>query len=187
MNALLDEASSKSYLNSDVAAKRGLEGSPHELIVNVLNGHHTALDTSIVEFVIISLDGSTSETISACTTERMTGNMQVVDWNLYKSKWTHLQLIDFPEPGPRPIADMLIEADHSNLLYSPRDVRGKPWEPVTRRTLLGWTCLGSPKMDPEALQTNFTFLVNDSSTLDRLIRRYWDIGKPRPTQICQTR
>ena len=25
-------------------------------------------------------------------------------------------------------------------------------------------------MDPGALQTNFTFLVNDSSTLDRLIR-----------------
>ena len=38
VNTLLDEASSKSYLNSDVAAELGLEGSPHELIVNVLNG-----------------------------------------------------------------------------------------------------------------------------------------------------
>ena len=139
VNALLDEASSKSYLNSDVPAELRLEGSPHELIVNVLNGHHTALDTSLVEFVINGLDGSTSETISAYTTERVTGNMQVVDWNLYKSKWTHLQLIDFPEPGPRPIADLLIGADHSDLLYSLRDVRGKFGEPVARRTSLEWT------------------------------------------------
>ena len=38
-------------------------------------------------------------------------------------------------------------------------------------------------MDPGALQTNFTFLVNDLSTLDRLIRRYWDKAEPQPTQI----
>ena len=183
VNALLDESSSKSYLNSDVAAELRLEGSPHELIVNVLNGHHTALDTSLVEFVINSLNGSTSETISAYTTERVTGNMQVVDWDLYKSKWTHLQLIDFPEPGPRPIAGLLIGADHSDLLYSLRDVRGKPGEPVARRTPLGWTCLGSPDMDPGALQTNFTFPVNNSSDLDRLIRQHWDVAEPQPTQI----
>ena len=183
VNALLDEASSKSYLNSDVAAELGLEGSPHELTVSVLNGHHTALDTSSVEFVINSLDGSTREAISAYTIELVTGNKQVVDWNLYKSKWTHLQLIDFPEPGPRPIADMLIGADHSNLLYSLRDVRGKPGETVARRTPLGGICLGSLETDPGALQTNFTFLVNDSSTLDRLIHRYWDIAEPQPTQI----
>ena len=90
--------------------------------------------------------------------------MQVVDWNLYKSKWTHLQLIDFPEPGPRPIADLPIGADHSALLFSLRDFRGKLGESVARQTPLGWTCLGSPEMDPGALQTNFTFLVNDLST-----------------------
>ena len=43
--------------------------------------------------------------------------------------------------------------------------------------------MGSPEMDPGTLQTNFTFLVNDSSTLDHLIRRYWDIAEPQPTQI----
>ena len=77
VNTLLDQASSKSYLNSDVAAELGLEGSPHELIVNVLNGHHTALDTTLVEFIINSLDGSTREIISAYTTERVTTYVQV--------------------------------------------------------------------------------------------------------------
>ena len=133
----MDEPSSRLYLNSDVAAELGLEWSSHEVTVNVLNGHQTALDISLVEFEINSLDGSTSETVSAYTNERVTGNMQVVDWNLYKSNWTHLQMIDFPEPAPRPIADMLIGGDHSDLLYSLRDVRWKPAKPVARLTPLG--------------------------------------------------
>ena len=51
---------SDNYRDSNVQTELRLEGSPHELIVNVLNGRHTALDTSLVEFVINSLDGSTS-------------------------------------------------------------------------------------------------------------------------------
>ena len=78
---------------------------------------------------------------------------------------------------------MLIGADHYDLLYSLRDVTGKPGEPVARLTPLGWTCLGSPEMDPGGIQTNFTFLVNDSNNLDCLIRRYWDIEEPRQTKI----
>ncbi len=38
VNALLDEASTKTYLNSDVAAELGLHGDAQELTVNVLNG-----------------------------------------------------------------------------------------------------------------------------------------------------
>ena len=43
--ALLDEASSRSYLNSDVASELGLEGRPHELTVSVLNNNQERLHT----------------------------------------------------------------------------------------------------------------------------------------------
>lgn len=58
VNALLDEGSSRSYLNSDVAAELGLEGKPNELTVKVLNDNQKKLNPSIVEFTINSLDGS---------------------------------------------------------------------------------------------------------------------------------
>ena len=80
VNALLDEASSKSYLNSDVAAELGLEGKPCELTVNVLNDNQEKLHSSIVDFQISSLDGEMIEETSAYTTERVTGNMEVLDW-----------------------------------------------------------------------------------------------------------
>ena len=111
VNALLDEGSSRSYLNSDVAAELGLEGRPHELTVKVLNDNQEKRNSSIVEFMINSLDGRVHKQASPYTTERVTGNMQVLNWNLYKSKWKHLERIKFPQVGPRPIVDLLIGVD----------------------------------------------------------------------------
>ena len=38
VNALLDDASTKSYINADVAAELGLQGKTEQVTVNVLNG-----------------------------------------------------------------------------------------------------------------------------------------------------
>ena len=186
VNALLDEGSSRSYLNSDVAAELGLEGRPHELTVKVLNDNQEKLDSSVVEFMINSLDGKVRKPASAYTTERVTGHMQVVDWSLYKSKWKHLKGIKFPQVGPRPIVDLLIGVDQADLLYSLDDVRGKPGEPIARLTPLGWTCIGKPELQADRVQTNFTFLVNhDSHELNNLVRRFWDIEEPKEIQIVK--
>ena len=172
VNALLDDASSKTYLNSDTAAELGLEGRPHELTVNVLNDNQQILDTTVVEFMISSCEGKVSKLASAYTDERVTGNMQVVDWSKYKHKWKHLKGIKFPQVGPRPIVDLLIGVDQADLLYSLRDVRGEPGEPIARLTPLGWTCIGNPEVPVERTQTSFTFFLNDSHELNCLVRRY---------------
>ena len=130
MNTLLDEGSSRSYFNSDVAAELGLEGRQHKLTVKGLNNNQEKLDSSVVEFMINSLNGKVCKPASAKMTERVNGNMQVVDWSLYKSKWKHLKGIKVPQVGPRPIVDLLIGVDQADLLYSLEDVRGKPGEPI---------------------------------------------------------
>ena len=79
VNALLDDASSRKYLNGDIAAELGLEGRPHELTVTVLNDNQERLDTTVVEFTISSCDGKVSKLASARAAEKVTGNMQVVD------------------------------------------------------------------------------------------------------------
>ena len=70
VKALLDDASSRSYLNSDVAAELGHEGRPRQLTVNVLNDNQGMLDIKIVEFAISSLDVKVSKSASAYTTEK---------------------------------------------------------------------------------------------------------------------
>ena len=124
VNALLDDGSSGAYLNGDIAAELGLEGTPHELTVNVSNENQENLATSVVEFMISSSDGKVSKLASTNTAERVNGSMQVVDWSR-KHKWKNLNDIKFPQAGTRPILDLLIGVDHADLLYSLEDVTEK--------------------------------------------------------------
>jgi len=139
VNVLLDEASTKTYLNADVAAELGLQGHPQSVTVNVLNGQTETFETTPVEVELESLDGSVKTTIGAFTTERVTGNMKVIDWEKYAAKCTHLRGIQFPNSSIRPMLDLLIGVDHAELHYPFKDVRGQPGEPVARLMPLGWT------------------------------------------------
>lgn len=117
--------------------------------------------------MISSCDGKDSKLASAYTEERVTGNMQVVDWSKHKHKWMHLKGIKFSQVGTRPI---VIGADQADLLYSLEDVRRKPGEPTARSTPLGWTCIVNPEVPVERTQTDFNFLLNDTHELSGLAR-----------------
>jgi hypothetical protein len=47
-----------------------------------------------VEFELKSLDGKVTHNVSAFTTEKVTGDMQVIDWNEYAGRWDHLKIFE---------------------------------------------------------------------------------------------
>ncbi|PFX14129.1 hypothetical protein AWC38_SpisGene21740 [Stylophora pistillata] len=102
---------------------RRRKGSPHELTVNVLNDNQETFETTVVKFTI-NLNGKVSKQASAYTTERVTGNVEVIDWRRYQSKWKHLENIEFPQVGPRTTVDVLIGVDQADLQYSLKYVKG---------------------------------------------------------------
>ena len=165
VNALLDEASTKTYLNADVAAELGLQGHPQSVTVNVLNEQTETFETTPVEVDLESLDGNVKTTINAFTAERVTGNMKVIDWGKYTTKCTHLKGIQFPNPCIRPIVDLLIGIDYVELHYSFKDVRGQLGEPIARLTPLGWTCTGT--------------VSGLRGEISGLLRQFWEIENPR--------
>lgn len=187
VNALLDEASTKNYLNADVAAELGLQGHPQSVTVNDLNGQTETFETTPVVVELESLDGTVKTTINAFTAEGVTGNMKVIDWGKYAAKCTHLKGIQFPNPGIRPIVDLLIGVNYAELHYSFKDVRGQPGEAVARLTPLGWTCTGT--VDVSGLrggdyQSSFThtYFVREQSDTDEIsgfLRQFWEIESPR--------
>ena len=78
VNALLDDASTKTYINADVAAAElGLQGHPQKVNVSVLNGQVETFETTPIECAFESLDGEIYR-ISAYTANRVTGNMNVM-------------------------------------------------------------------------------------------------------------
>ena len=188
VNGLLDEASTKTYLNADVAAELGLQGHPQSVTVNVLNGQTETFETTPVKVELESLDGNVKTTISGSTAERVTGNMKVISRGKYAGKCTHLKGIQFPNPGIRPIVDLLIGVDYAELHYSFKDVRGQPGEPVARLMPLGWTCTGTVSgLRGGDYQSSFahTYLVREHSDADEisgLLRQFWQIENPRTSR-----
>ena len=59
VNALLDDASTQTYLNADVAAELGPRGCPQKFNVSVLNGQVESFETIPIECALESLEGKT--------------------------------------------------------------------------------------------------------------------------------
>ena len=96
VNAVLDDASTKTYVNADIAAQLGIHGQAQRVNVNVLNGQVETFETVPVEFGLESVNGKVKTTISAFTTNRVTGDMKVINWAKQSKKWNHLKGIQFP-------------------------------------------------------------------------------------------
>lgn len=194
VNALLDEASTKTYLNSDVAAELGLHGRTEKVAVNVLNGQIETFETKPVSFNLVSIDHKVNMNVTAYTANRVTGDMPVIHWNDYSSKWSYLRKIDFPVPAKKPIADILIGLDCLELHSAIEEVRGQPGEPVARLTPLGWTCIGNPNTsETPRLETHFacTYFIRGQSEIEEVnsnLKRFWEIEEAsplNPTPIVQ--
>ena len=108
VNALLDDASTKKYINNDVAEQLELKGIPKQVRVNVLNNQVRTFKTLPVEFNLESVNGKIKDRVSAYTVDRVTGKMKLINWKKYKDKWKHLEGLNFPALGRRPIVDILI-------------------------------------------------------------------------------
>jgi len=65
----LDDASTKTYINSDIAAELGLQGCLQKVNVSVLNGQMETFETLPLECVIESLDGKANLKVTAFTTD----------------------------------------------------------------------------------------------------------------------
>ena len=178
INALLDDASTKTYLNTDVAAELGLSGQLQKIKVNVLNDRVETFETMPVEFKIESLDGKIDMLISAYTTEHVTGNLKVVNWNYHSKNWKHLDKINFPKGAKKSKIDMLIGMDYPDLHYSMQDVRGNPGEPIARLTPLGWTCVGTPGDKSIHTKVTRTLLTHNAESLieiNNTLRMFWEV------------
>ena len=154
--------------------------------MNVLNGQIETFETKPVSFELLSVDRKVNMNVTAYTANRVTGDLPVINWNEYSSKWPNLRKIDFPVPAKKLIVGVLIGLDSLDLHCATEEVRGQPGESVTRLTPLGWTCIGSPyASETPRLQTHFacTYFVRGQSEIEELnsnLKRFWEIEEASP-------
>ena len=143
VSALLDDGSSKSYMNANIAAKLGVQGHVETMNVGVINGGTQMIDSMSVDVKLKSVDGKVDRYVMLKTADNVTGDIDVVDWKREAGRWPHLKDIRFPDIVHGQGVDLLIGLDHADLHFSCCDIRGKWGEPSARLTPLGWTCVSA--------------------------------------------
>ena len=97
VNALLDDGSTTTYINDDIAAALNLRGEIRKVTVKVLNNRVEPFQTMPVEFELESANGEFKTKLPAYTTERVSGNMKIVNWKICANRWEHFSRSVTPE------------------------------------------------------------------------------------------
>lgn len=79
------------------------------------------------------LDGKVAMPFTVNTTDKVTGRMKIVDWNMYKDRWDLLKQIKFPVPENKSFVDTLIGLNYSDLHASHAEVIEKAIEPINSK------------------------------------------------------
>ena len=180
VNALLDDGSTQTFINSDIVETLNLVRQEQTNIsVGVLNGTTENFRTSSVEFTISSMDRKKTFDISAMTTDRVTGDLKPIDWKHHAKKFAHLKSIPFWKPNSGTI-DILIGLDYSHLHQAINEVHGDVNEPYARLTPLGWTCIGRTNIISKCMpNTRFvnTYHLQNKKEFDQLndnLQKFWE-------------
>ena len=88
VNALLDDASTKTYINADVAAELGLQGKTERVTVNVLNGQVETFETRPVDVQLESLIGDVKLQVTAFTATTRKLASRTSSRGIPRSRWT---------------------------------------------------------------------------------------------------
>ena len=156
INIMLDDGSTGSYIDEDLAVELGLEGKLLPLHTEMLGGYKDVSDSIRTEVEIESLDGNFRSRISCWAKKNVTGRLQSVNWLREKHKWIHLKDIPFQEIAKPEKVDMLIGNDFPELHRSLQEVHAGNG-PVARLTPLGWTCVG-PVSNTSSLAESNNFI-----------------------------
>ena len=136
-HALLDSGSTNSFITSDAVKCFGLSGKTVIYRHSTVNTPCMTTSTKVVNFILYSLDGSKSLTMS---------NVFVVEEVPYTyshcrdlSIYPHLSDISISPVHPPAKVDILIGQDSSEALVPLQVLKGNPGDPFSALTKFGWT------------------------------------------------
>ena len=201
MTCLLDEGSDMTYVNEDIINKIGLTGKKEPITVNVANDQTIYFMSGIFEIGLESTDSRVDTKIIVKTSNKICGGLKAVNWVNIQDRWSHLRGILFPRLAKGNRIDVLLGADHYELMYSMKEVSRAPNEPCARLCPLGWTAIGKIQLDMKDThytgfhhtfrlqikkrEPTFTLPEKDTAELNCLLKRFWDLESIRITPSGQ--
>ena len=134
--ALLDPASSASYVKEEVAKQLRLNGPSHRLEASVIGGANVSGMRHNVKVTLESVEGGLTADFDAWVMPTVTGTVTLVPWREPAGKWRNLQDLPFAKVEVGDEIDLLVGLNAIDL-HSVLDERhGEPGDPIARKTPL---------------------------------------------------
>ena len=154
-NVLIDSGAGITVIRKDFARLLGLQGQLERIDIAVVGGERiTQSNSRRVKFWISPLNGKETFPIEAHELDNTIIKVPALNRTWLKS-FDHLNDIEFPHrAGP---IDLILGVQYSHL-HAENEVRqGMPFQPVAKRTRLGWHVIGpdSDTRDPTLSFLNF--------------------------------
>jgi hypothetical protein len=163
-NILCDDGSNITLIDEEMAQELGLKGERIQTKITGVGGKVEVYSAMYTEVELTSLSGKVKRQVKAKVIPNPTGNLYATNWQELKVSWPHLRSIPFTSPVGSGKCRMILGTDQAYLLRSLEEVPGSTsYEPIARRTPLGWTCVGP--MAPPVLMPERTFLSFRASAI----------------------
>ena len=158
-NVLVDSGAGTTVIRTNFARALGLQGKREKIDISVVGGEKiTPNDSRRVKFWLSPLSGNESYPVEAHEIDNTIINIPALDRTWLKS-FDHLKDIEFPHrAGP---VDLILGVQYSHL-HAESEVReGLPFQPLGKRTKLGWHVIGSDNAkDSTVSYVNFAKKIN---------------------------
>ena len=140
-NLLIDSGAGTTVIRRDFAKQLGLQGKRERIHLAVVGGEKVEQPESRrVHFWISSVDGGEEFKVEAHEIERTVLNVQGIN-KQWLASLPYLNDIQFSHTeGP---VDLILGVHYSHLHAEEESRQGRPFDPVARKTKLGWYVIGS--------------------------------------------
>lgn len=185
-HAMLDEGSSVTLIDEDLADDLGLDGPRQQLDLNWFGAKSASMDTRVVELRISGVcDNSESYALrNVYTAKRLLLPTQTVRVEELRSRYQTLRQLPIAEQDcvqPR----LLIGLDHCHLGVAHETSSSDQHGIVASRTKLGWVVYGQqPRADRDVAVVLHAHLAHSLDDIQRTVHEYFtteNFGVYRPT------
>ena len=180
--ALLDDGSNTSYIAKDIVRQLCVIGKNETVKIQMINDTEEEIHTERVSTKIKGIESQEQWDFKPLVVKNVIKGLKTINWGKEAQKWNHLQDIKFPQNYKDEAVQVLIGLDHPELHVSLEERIGGQFEPIARRTKLGWTVVGRVQR-----KTNKKIITNlgiSHPTHDEVINEFipkyfWEIEESR--------
>ncbi|XP_058827306.1 uncharacterized protein LOC131687250 [Topomyia yanbarensis] len=182
--AFLDDGSSKTFMDEELAKELNLSGERHPLCLKWTGGLHRSEDDSrSVQFDISGLKGKRFHFDDVRTVKELQLPCQTLDVKQLQAEYNYLRGVpvqSYRDVRPR----LLIGVQHANATLVRKSREGKVGDPIAIKTNLGWAIYGGAPVHQPMSLVHYTYHVsccdheteNNSDThLNRAMKEYFSL------------